>query len=106
MTGSVNIPIFRFVTGDAFWDRVKKIAMSSFAMKATGAFTQQYITMQPLYVCRFLTGSWYPTNPTNLSMGSLTLFRAGSRLRRHRGVRVGQEEENHPDVRNRRELDF
>ena len=42
MTGSINIPIFRFVTGDAFWDRVKKIAMSSFAMKATGAFAQHH----------------------------------------------------------------
>ena len=35
-----------------------------------------------------------------------SFFRAGSRLCWHCGVGFGKEEEDHPDVRNRRELDF
>jgi rhodanese-related sulfurtransferase len=33
--GAINIPLFRFVQGNSFWDNVKKFAMASFAMKAT-----------------------------------------------------------------------
>lgn len=33
--GAVNVPFFRFVQGNEFWDNVKKFAMASFAMKAT-----------------------------------------------------------------------
>ncbi|KAF5833516.1 hypothetical protein DUNSADRAFT_10167 [Dunaliella salina] len=33
--GAINIPLYRFTQGTAFWDQVKKIAMAGFAMKAT-----------------------------------------------------------------------
>lgn len=33
--GSINVPMFRLVAGNSAWDNVKKLAMASFAMKAT-----------------------------------------------------------------------
>jgi rhodanese-related sulfurtransferase len=33
--GAVNVPMYRYVAGNALWDNIKKIAMASFAMKAT-----------------------------------------------------------------------
>lgn len=38
IVGAVNIPMFRFVTGTSNWDNLKKIAMASFGMTATGAW--------------------------------------------------------------------
>lgn len=36
--GSVSIPLYRQVQGDTMFDNIKRLAMASFAMKATGAF--------------------------------------------------------------------
>ncbi|KAF8061385.1 Acad10 [Scenedesmus sp. PABB004] len=33
--GSINVPMYRLVEGTSAWDQVKKLAMASFAMKAT-----------------------------------------------------------------------
>eukprot|EP00879_Flechtneria_rotunda_P006814 GHRR01007158.1.p1 GENE.GHRR01007158.1~~GHRR01007158.1.p1 ORF type:complete len:259 (+),score=33.78 GHRR01007158.1:577-1353(+) len=33
--GSLNVPMYRLVAGTGLWDNVKKVAMASFAMKAT-----------------------------------------------------------------------
>jgi hypothetical protein len=34
--GSVSVPLFRYVEGDSKWDKLKRLAMASFAMQATG----------------------------------------------------------------------
>jgi hypothetical protein len=35
LQGAVNVPLYRYVEGDGFWDNAKRLAMAGFAMKAT-----------------------------------------------------------------------
>lgn len=42
--GAVSLPLFRGVTGNDFYSTLKRLAMGSFAMKATGAL---FCSLQP-----------------------------------------------------------
>jgi hypothetical protein len=41
--GSVSVPLFRYVEGDSKWDKLKRLAMASFAMQATGPLLRRHL---------------------------------------------------------------
>lgn len=47
--GSVSIPLYRPVQGDSMFDNIKRLAMASFAMKATGAIPLRSVRLCELH---------------------------------------------------------
>lgn len=79
--GSVSIPLYRAVQGDSMFDNIKRLAMASFAMKATGMVDHMHVKCILAVDMIISPGCQIPKSATSISSGHICwcsmLFGAG-----------------------------